>query len=112
MQRVRDDSRLRKLFKEKGWRGAVATILASWGASHLGRISIAILVIWILGGTALYFAERGNPAFDTWGESLWSVWVALFSGMNDRPETLVGRAVAIIVIVSGVALAGLFTANV
>jgi voltage-gated potassium channel len=112
MQGGTDESRIRKLIKEKGWRGAIAVILASWGHSHLGRISIAILVIWIAGGTALYLAERGNPAFGTWGESLWSVWVALFSGMNDRPETFAGRAVAVIVIVSGVALAGLFTANV
>ena len=66
-----------------------------------------------LGDTALYYLEAGNnPAFDTWGESLWNVWVTLFSGMNNSPNTFLGRAVAVVVIVSGAALAGLFTASI
>ena len=38
--------------------------------------------------------------------------MTLFSGMNHTPNTVVGRVVAVVVIVSGVALAGLFTASV
>jgi voltage-gated potassium channel len=71
------------------------------------------VVIWIVSGTALYFAERGtNPAFKTWRESLWNVWVTLFSGLNNVPNSLVGRLVVSAVLVVGVALAGLFTASV
>jgi voltage-gated potassium channel len=105
-------SRLQRWLREKGWRKTLSTLFESWGGSHLGRITAAILAIWLVGGTGLYLAERGNPAFESFGESLWSVWVALFSGMNDPPNTLAGRAIAVVVIVSGVALAGLFTANV
>jgi hypothetical protein len=59
------------------------------------------------------FAERAtNPAFETWGESFWNVWVTLFSGLNNAPTSLVGRLVVSAVLVVGVALAGLFTASV
>ncbi len=71
------------------------------------------MVIWIAGGTALHFAERDtNPAFKTWGESLWNVWLTLFSGLNNVPNSTVGRLVVSVVLVVGVALAGLFTASV
>jgi voltage-gated potassium channel len=104
---------IRRLLKEKGWRHALLTIVVAWNRNQLGRILTAILVIWLGGGTALYLAERdSNPAFNSWGESLWNVWVTLFSGLNNAPNTVVGRVVAVVVIISGVALAGLFTASV
>src|SRR4029079_1571004 len=53
-----------------------------------------------------------NPAFATWRESLWNVWVTLFSGLNNAPSTPIGRVVVSGVLVVGVALAGLFTASV
>ena len=53
-----------------------------------------------------------NPAFETWGESLWNVWVTLFSGLNNAPNSPVGRLVVSAVLVVGVALAGLLTASV
>jgi voltage-gated potassium channel len=46
------------------------------------------------------------------GESLWNVWVTLFSGLNNAPNSTVGRLVVSAVLVVGVALAGLFTASV
>ena len=46
------------------------------------------------------------------GESLWNVWVTLFSGLNNAPNSPVGRLVVSAVLVVGVALAGLFTASV
>jgi voltage-gated potassium channel len=73
----------------------------------------AIVVIWILSGTALYFAEHGtNPEFETLRESLWNVWVTLFSGLSSAPKSRAGRLVVSVVLVVGVALAGLFTASV
>src|SRR5678810_439319 len=50
--------------------------------------------------------------FKTWRESLWNVWVTLFSGLNNAPNSPVGRLVIAGVLVVGVALAGLFTASV
>jgi len=71
------------------------------------------VVIWLVSGTALYVAERGtNPAFETMRESLWNVWVTLFSGLNNAPNSRVGRLVMAAVLIFGVALAGLFTASV
>jgi voltage-gated potassium channel len=71
------------------------------------------VVIWLVSGTALYVAERGtNPEYKTMRESLWNVWVTLFSGLNNAPSSRVGRLVMAAVLVVGVALAGLFTASV
>ena len=63
----------------------------------------------------LYLAEgHTNPAFETLAESLWSVWVLLFSGLDDAvaPKTPIGRLLAMVLLVAGVGLAGLFTASV
>jgi len=114
MARVRKGpSEIRRLLKGKGWRHALLAVLAAWNRNQVWRILTAILVIWLAGGTALHLVEGDkNPAFETWGESLGNVGVPLFSGMNNAPATLAGRVVAVGVIVSGVALAGLFTASV
>ena len=46
----------------------------------------AVILTWLVGATAIYLAERRvNPDFATWGDSLWNVWVLLFSGLN-RPR--------------------------
>lgn len=85
----------------------------AWNRHQVWKILTAIVVIWMVSGTALHFAERGtNPAFATWGESLWNVWVTLFSGLNNAPNSVLGRLVISAVLVVGVALAGLFTASV
>jgi voltage-gated potassium channel len=95
------------------WRSAMLRMVRAWNRNQVWKILTAIVVIWIVCGTALYFAERGtNPEFHTWREALWNVWVTLFSGLNDAPETRIGRLVVSIVLVIGVALAGLFTASV
>jgi len=106
-------AKFRRLLREKGWRRVLFEILAKWSRHHVRRIISAILIVWVTGATALHFAERdGNPGFKTWGESLWSVWVTLFSGVVSPPNTLAGRVIAMLVIAAGVALAGLFTASV
>ncbi len=99
--------------RKASWRDTLLTVLAAWNRNQVWKILTSIVVIWIVGGTALYFAERGtNPAFGTWRESFWNVWVTLFSGLNSTPTTRVGRLVVSGVLVVGVALAGLFTASV
>jgi voltage-gated potassium channel len=95
------------------WRAAVLSVLSAFNRHQVWKILTAIVVIWIVCGTALFFAERGtNPQFETWRESLWNVWVTLFSGLNTAPATRVGRLVMSAVLVVGVALAGIFTASV
>jgi len=76
-------------------------------------LAIATLIVWLTGSVLLHLIEGGsNPAFDTWNESFWNVWVGLFNGMNVTPNTIAGRVVGVSIIVSGVALVGLFTATV
>jgi len=95
------------------WRETLLGVLAAWNRNQVWKILLAIVVIWIVSGTALHFAERGsNPAYATWRESFWNVWVTLFSGLNNAPNSPVGRLVVAAVLVVGVALAGLFTGSV
>jgi len=95
------------------WRALVLRVLTAWNRHHRWKILTAIVVIWLVSGSALHVAERGtNPAFETMRESLWNVWVTLFSGLNNAPNSRVGRLVMAAVLVFGVALAGLFTASV
>jgi voltage-gated potassium channel len=106
-------SELGRVRDRASWRDTLLSILAAWNRHQVWKILTAIVVIWIVSGTALHFAERGtNPAFETLGESLWNVWVTLFSGLNEPPNSRVGRLVVSAVLVVGVALAGLFTASV
>jgi voltage-gated potassium channel len=95
------------------WRAKLLSVLTAFNRHQVWKILTAIVVIWIVCGTALYFAERGtNEAFATWRESLWNVWVTLFSGLNNAPTSRAGRLIVSAVLVVGVALAGLFTASV
>src|SRR5215204_1152955 len=91
-------AKFRRLLREKGWRRVLFDILAKWSRHHVRRIISAILIVWLTGATALHFAECGGiPGFKTWGESLWSVWVTLFSGVTSPPNTLAGRVIAVLV---------------
>ncbi len=88
-------------------------VLARWNRHQVVRIVAAISLAWIVGAVGIHLAERGdNPAFDTWTESFWSVWVLLFSGLDQPPKTGVGKAFAMILLGTGVGLAGLFTGTV
>src|SRR6187402_1557145 len=95
------------------WRESLLRVLSAFNRHQVWKILTVIVVIWIVSGTALHFAERGtNPAFGTWRESLWNVWVTLFSGLNNAPSSRAGRLIVSAVLVFGVAFAGLFTASV
>ncbi len=91
----------------------VALRAGAWNRHQVTRIIAALAVAWLLGATALYLAERGvNSEFATWGESLWKVWVLLFSGLDQPPMTVTGRLLTMALLVLGVGTAGLFTASV
>ena len=99
--------------KRRHWRAAILELLIRWNRFQVGRVVGGVLLVWVVGAIGLYFAERHvNPAFATLWESLWSVWVLLFSGLDDAPQTMIGRLLAMILLVAGVGLAGLFTASV
>ena len=106
-------SELGRVRDKASWRDALLSLLKAWNRHNIPKILTALVVIWIVSGTALYFAESGtNPAFKTLRESLWNVWVALFSGLSNAPNSQVGRLVVSAVLIVGAALAGLFTASV
>ncbi len=74
---------------------------------------MAIVLAWVAGATLLFLAERGkNEAFDSWWESLWNVWVLLFSGPEVSPKTRAGKVITMLLLGVGVGLAGLFTGSV
>jgi voltage-gated potassium channel len=103
----------RPVTKRRNWRHALITVLTSWNRFQVARVVGGVLLVWLIGGLGLYLAEgHTNPAFETLAESLWSVWVLLFSGLDEAPKTLAGRFLAMVLLVAGVGLAGLFTASV
>lgn len=69
------------------WRDTLLSVLRAWNRHQVWKILTAIVVIWIVSGTALHFAERGtNPPYKTWRDSLWNVWIMLFSGIINSPD--------------------------
>ena len=102
-----------KVFRKAVQEPSLAMVLRAWGRSQLIRVLILIVVAWVIGASMLHLAERGgNPAFDTWGEAFWNVWVLLFSGLDDPPKTQAGKIITMVLLGVGVGLAGLFTGSV
>ena len=101
-----------RLWRFLAWRRTILAFLSFWKRRRIWRLVGVILTLWIVGGTFLHLTERDNPAFATWGESLWNVWVILFSGVNNAPTGLPGRLMTSLLVVAGVALTGLFTASI
>ena len=101
-----------EVIKTRAWRDAILSAVTAWNRNQVRQVVTAVLLTWLLGASALYLAERGvNPEFSTWGDSLWGVWVVLFSGLDSAPKTTVGRLVMMALLVLGAGLAGLFTAS-
>src|SRR3954447_5231552 len=109
----RHQSRVIDFVKSESPRQVIQSFLSRWNRHQIFRIVGAILLAWVVGAVGIHLAERGNnPAFDTWTESFWSVWVLLFSGLDEPPKTALGRIFAMILLGTGVGLAGLFTGTV
>ena len=101
--------------KSGRWRSLLLSAIKSWNRNQVGQVALAVVVTWLAGAAALYLAEResgDDSEFATLGEALWGVWVLLFSGLDSPPKTTAGRIIAMILLVLGVGLAGLFTASV
>lgn len=90
---------------ESWWR-----VLTRWNRHQVVQFAVFVLVAWVLGSIGIHLAERGNnEAFDTWGEAFWSVWVIMFSGLEVLPKTAAGRALSVVVLLSGITMVALFT---
>src|SRR5262249_45928153 len=101
--------------KRRRWRLALLAVLTHWNRHQVGRVIGGLILTWLIGAVGLYWAEGWtNPGYAGVGESLWSVWALLFSGLDDAytPKTATGRFLAMVLLVAGVGLAGLFTASV
>lgn len=104
---------LLEILSKPARRQALAAALGFWKRHQAARIVLAVFLAWVIGAVGIHLAERGsNPAFDTWASSFWSVWVILFSGIDEPPQTVAGRIFAMILLCTGVGLAGLFTGTV
>lgn len=88
-------------------------VLHRWNRHQAFRVVAAMLLAWLIGSVGIHLAERGdNEQFNTWSESFFSVWLMLFSGLDEPPKTLAGRLLAMLLLGTGVGLAGLFTGTV
>jgi voltage-gated potassium channel len=101
-----------RLLRTRPSRHLLLSLAAAWNRHQVVGIVGAVFLAWLLGATGLYLAERRvNPGFATWGDSIWGVWVLLFSGLDQTPKTTAGRLVTMAILVIGVGTAGLFTAS-
>ncbi len=101
-----------RILRTRSWFEAVLTTIAAWNRYQVVRIIGGVLLAWLLGATALYYAERhDNATLATWPDALWGVWVLLFSGVDEPPKTPAGRLITMAILVVGVGTAGLFTAS-
>src|SRR4051812_48307134 len=109
----RHRQRVIKLVASDKRRELFLSVLRRWHRSHLFRLVGAVMVAWVIGAVGIHLVEQGdNPSFDTWAESFYSVWVLLFSGLDEPPKSPLGRLFAMILLGTGVGLAGLFTGTV
>jgi voltage-gated potassium channel len=85
---------------------------AARGRSQLVVLTIAALVVWLLGSLGLYYAERQNPEYGSPFDALWNVWLLLSTGLEDAPKSNLGRLLAMLLAIIGVAMVAFFTATV
>jgi len=113
INKIRNRTKIRVLDSPGARREALVKVLAIWNRNQLARILTAVVAVWIVFSLGIHLAERGsNPAFDTWQESFWNVWVMLFSGPENSPKSPIGRLLAMALLCTGVGLVGLFTGTV
>ncbi|GAC1470327.1 MAG: hypothetical protein NVSMB9_15320 [Isosphaeraceae bacterium] len=104
--------KLIQTLRGRTWRQELLAAVSAWNRNQVRQVVTAVVLTWLVGATALYLVERDvNPDFASWGDSLWWVWVVLFSGLDSAPKTTAGRLVVMLLLVLGAGLAGLFTAS-
>jgi Trk K+ transport system NAD-binding subunit len=104
---------LKRWIKQRVGRESLQIALARWNRHQPIRIVTAVVIAWVVGATLIHLAEQKvNPEFETWTGSFWNVWVIMFSGIGDSPKTALGRFIAMLLLGTGVGIAGLFTGTV
>ena len=96
------------------WRDALLRVLKAWNRHQIWKILTAVVVIWIVSGTALHFVggRHDSGVRDVARVPLERLGHALQRPQRRAQDSLVGRLIVSGVLVVGVALAGLFTASV
>lgn len=103
---------LKRGFRGKRWRLAIGAVLRAWNRHGATRLVIALASVWTLGALSLWLVEGETEGYSRLGEAFWNVGLIMFSGVNAAPTSSIGRSLALLLALSGVALAGLFTATV
>lgn len=78
-------------------------------ARTLRRTILLLLIAWVVSAWLLHAAEWDEPEFESWGESLWSVLVIMFSGFEIQPASVPGRILATVVMGTGIGLVAVLT---
>ena len=98
-----------------GWRGlVVGSRRVRQLVSRLGQVVLFAAAVMFGGAVVAYYAEHpANPEFATFGDSMWWAVVTLTTvGYGDiTPETLTGRSVAVMIMITGVAVLGLLAGS-
>ena len=69
--------------------------------------------LWLASATLLHLIEApNNSAFSSWSDALFNTWVIFFGSGNEMPQSAFGKLIVSMLVLGGVALAGLFTASV
>lgn len=69
--------------------------------------------LWLASATLLHLVEApNNPAFSSWSDALFNTWVIFFGSGSELPQSALGKLIVSMLVLGGVALAGLFTASV
>ena len=103
-----------RLFSNQARREALFSTLALLNRNQVARIGLAVCAAWLVGVIGIHLAERAsNPAFDTWARIvLERLGASCSAAWTTPPKTLVGRFFAMVLLGTGVGLAGLFTGTV
>src|SRR5262249_41859833 len=102
-----------KIISPHSLREALVSALRRWNRSQAFRIVAASRVAWVGGSLGIALADLGNNvAFDPGGMLSFTAWVILFSGLDNPPKTHLGKVFAMVLLGTGVGLAGLFTGTV
>ena len=77
------------------------------------RVVSYLVLLWIVGSLAMWWAEGGSGGFRSLPQASWNLLVYLTSGFEgDQPLTPLGKALGVIVVLLGLALVGWFTATI
>jgi len=84
--------------------------------NRLSRVIMGLLIIIMLTSLVIFVIEHvsGNGSFGGVGDALWWAFVTMFTvGYGDiTPITPLGRILAVIIVVSGISLTAIFTAEI